>query len=92
MLLPCSTCDKVVILNVFKTGINDVSLLPVFKMCSWCFQFSLGLVTVHVYFVPCVAFRVHVAGDLNKICLRSRRVAKNFGGGQTAKESQYLNI
>jgi len=31
MLLLCSRCAKVVILNVFKTGINDVSFLPVFQ-------------------------------------------------------------
>jgi len=28
MLLLCSRCGKVVILNVFKTGINAVSFLP----------------------------------------------------------------
>jgi len=38
MSLLCSRCEKVVILNVFKTGINTVSFLPVFKLCSWCFQ------------------------------------------------------
>ena len=38
MLLQCSRCVKVVILNVFKTGINAVSVLPVvLKLCSWCF-------------------------------------------------------
>jgi len=31
MLLLCSRCEKVVILNVLKTGINAVSFLPVFK-------------------------------------------------------------
>jgi len=36
MLLQCSRCGKVVILNAFKTGINAVSVLPV-KLCSWCF-------------------------------------------------------
>jgi len=30
MLLLCSKCGKVVILNVFKTGINTVSILLVF--------------------------------------------------------------
>jgi len=30
MLLLCSRCRKVVILNVFKTGTNAVSFLPVF--------------------------------------------------------------
>jgi len=30
MLLQCSRCEKVVILNVFKTGINAVSVLPGF--------------------------------------------------------------
>jgi len=30
MLHLCSRCGKVVILNVFKTGINAVSFLPVF--------------------------------------------------------------
>jgi len=31
MLLLCSVCGKVVILNVFKKGINGVSCFPVFK-------------------------------------------------------------
>jgi len=31
MLLMCSRCGKVVILNVFKTGINAVPFLSVFK-------------------------------------------------------------
>jgi len=35
MLVLCSRCGKVVILNVFKTGINGVSLLPVFMLCSF---------------------------------------------------------
>jgi len=30
MILLCSRCGKVVILNVFKTGINTASFLPVF--------------------------------------------------------------
>jgi len=30
MLLLCSRCGKVVLSNVFKTGINAVSFLPVF--------------------------------------------------------------
>jgi len=30
MLLLCSRCEKVVILNAFKTGISAVSFLPVF--------------------------------------------------------------
>jgi len=30
MLFQCSRCGKVVILNVFKTGTNAVSVLPVF--------------------------------------------------------------
>jgi len=33
MLLLCSRCGKVVILNVFKIGINAVSFLPVFLSC-----------------------------------------------------------
>jgi len=38
MLLLCSRCGKVVILNVYKTGINTVSFFPVyFKLCSSCF-------------------------------------------------------
>jgi len=31
MLVLCSGCGKVVILNVFKKGINVVSCFPVFK-------------------------------------------------------------
>jgi len=31
MLLLCSRCGKVVSLNVFKTGINAVSFLPIFS-------------------------------------------------------------
>jgi len=42
MLLLCSRCGKVLILNVFKTGFNAVSFLPVFKLCYWCFQQSSG--------------------------------------------------
>jgi len=42
MLLLCSRCGKVVILNVFKTGINADPFLPVFKLCSWCFQQPSG--------------------------------------------------
>jgi len=41
MLPLCSRCGKVVILNVFKTGINTVLFLPVFKLCSWCFNSSV---------------------------------------------------
>jgi len=37
MLLLYSKCGKVVILNVFGTGIDAVSFFPVFKLCSRCF-------------------------------------------------------
>ena len=37
LLLLCSRCGQVVILNVFKTGITAVSFLPVFMLCSRCF-------------------------------------------------------
>jgi len=33
MLLLCSRCGNVVILNEFKTGINIMSFLPVFLSC-----------------------------------------------------------
>jgi len=33
MILLCSRCGKVVILNVYKTDINAVSFLPVFLSC-----------------------------------------------------------
>jgi len=33
MLFLCPRCGKVVISNVFKTGINAVSFLPVFLCC-----------------------------------------------------------
>ena len=42
MLLLCSRCGKVVILNVFKTGINAVSSSLVFKLCSSWFQRPSG--------------------------------------------------
>ena len=42
MLLLCSRYEKVVILNVFKTGINAMSFLPVFKVCFWRFQQPSG--------------------------------------------------
>jgi len=37
MLLLCSRCGKVVILNVFTTDISAF-----FKLCSWCFQEPSG--------------------------------------------------
>ena len=37
MIRLCSRLGRVVILNVLETGINAVSILPVFKLCSCCF-------------------------------------------------------
>jgi len=105
MLLLCSRCGKVVILNVFRTGMNAVLFLPLLS-CVLRYTGSSGLTRVFDYdlyrrtwacfvylchhprshftklltralffgpyhcsyvFVPCLAFRVHVAGedDLN---------------------------
>jgi len=43
MLLLYSRSGKVVVLNVFNTGINAVSFLPVFKLCSWCFNSPVAI-------------------------------------------------
>jgi len=115
MILLCSRCGKVVILNVFKTGINVVSLSPVFEAvflvfltAQWLLRhmgapwaspessitacigerelarflckchyprshFTKLLTRALLFgpfhcsytFVACLAFRIHVAGDLN---------------------------
>ena len=57
MLRQCSRCEKVGILNVFKTGINDVSVFPdlavflVFLTVQWRFRHSgsSGLARVFDY-------------------------------------------
>jgi len=43
MVLLCSRCGKVVILNLFKTGINAVSVLPVFYAVFLVFLTTLWL-------------------------------------------------
>jgi len=45
MLRLCSRCRKVVILNLFKTGITAVSFLPVFLCCALGVQFNSPVAT-----------------------------------------------
>jgi len=79
IFLLCSRYGKVVILNVFKTGINAVLFVPAFKLCTCFFSITqwrlrhmgssgsfIWALSLFIYFRSMSVFPIHVTGCLNE--------------------------